>query len=71
MGEDVKSGTIVPESVLKKQKRAEEWSLANLKELEEAKKKKSKTRMLICQKARQYSKEYEDQVLVELFLFQM
>ncbi|XP_057806426.1 60S ribosomal protein L7-2-like [Salvia miltiorrhiza] len=61
MGEDVKSGVIVPESVLKKLKRAEEWSLASTKEQEEAKKKKAETRMLICQRARQYSQEYEDQ----------
>ncbi|KAH6797489.1 Ribosomal protein L30/L7 family protein [Perilla frutescens var. hirtella] len=61
MGEDAKSGVIVPESVLKKQKRAEEWSLAKTKELEEAKKKSVETRKLICQKARQYSKEYADQ----------
>ncbi|KAK6117770.1 hypothetical protein DH2020_014853 [Rehmannia glutinosa] len=61
MGEEVKGGVLVPESVLKKQKRAEEWALAKAKELEEAKKKKVETRKLICKKARQYSKEYEEQ----------
>lgn len=63
MGEVVKSGVMVPESVLKKQKRAEEWSLAKAKELEEAKNKKSVTRKLICQQAKKYAEEYENQVL--------
>lgn len=65
MGEEVKGSVVVPESVLKKQKRAEEWALAKAKELEVAKKKKDETRKLICQKARQYTKEYEEQVLLE------
>lgn len=65
MGEEVK-GEVVPESVIKKQKRNEEWALAKAKELNEAKKKKSETRKLICKKARQYAQEYEDQVLIEL-----
>ncbi|XP_073052471.1 large ribosomal subunit protein uL30y-like [Primulina eburnea] len=60
MVEEVKGG-VVPESVLKKQKRNEEWALANAKELGEAKKKRSATRKLICSKARLYAKEYEDQ----------
>ncbi|XP_073142438.1 large ribosomal subunit protein uL30y-like [Henckelia pumila] len=60
MGDEVK-GEVVPESVIKKQKRNEEWALAKAKELNEAKKKKSETRKLICKKARQYAKEYEDQ----------
>ncbi|KAL8480255.1 hypothetical protein ACS0TY_026467 [Phlomoides rotata] len=58
---EVDKGIVVPESVLKKQKRAEEWALANSKELEEAKKKKTETRKLICKKARDYAKEYEAQ----------
>ncbi|XP_073017305.1 large ribosomal subunit protein uL30y-like [Primulina eburnea] len=61
MGEEVKREVAVPESVLKKQKRNEEWALAKVKELDESKKKKSETRKLICKKARQYAKEYEDQ----------
>ncbi|KAK6139796.1 hypothetical protein DH2020_026472 [Rehmannia glutinosa] len=60
MAEVDKSNVIVPESVLKKQKRAEEWALAKSKELEDAKKKKVETRKLICKKARQYAKEYEE-----------
>lgn len=66
MGEEVKGEVLVPESVLKKQKRNEEWALAKVKELDEAKKKKSETRKLICKKAKQYAKEYEDQVLIEV-----
>ncbi|KAI3443400.1 hypothetical protein Pfo_000065 [Paulownia fortunei] len=61
MAEVDKGNVIVPESVLKKQKRAEEWGLAKSKELDEAKKKKVETRKLICKKARQYAKEYEEQ----------
>ncbi|KAJ1439834.1 Ribosomal protein L7, eukaryotic [Sesbania bispinosa] len=52
---------VVPESVLKKQKRNEEWSLAKKQELEAAKKKRSETRKLIWSRAKQYSKEYDDQ----------
>lgn len=68
---EVDKGAVVPESVLKKQKRAEEWALVKSKEVEEAKKKKSETRKLICQKARDYAKEYEQQVCLNLnrFLF--
>ncbi|XP_051121934.1 60S ribosomal protein L7-2-like isoform X6 [Andrographis paniculata] len=52
---------IESESVLKKQKRSEEWALAKAKELEEAKKKKADTRKLICQRAKHYAKEYAEQ----------
>lgn len=62
MGEEVKTGVLVPESVLKKQKRAEEWALAKATELEEAKKTKVETRKLICKRAKQYAEEYERQV---------
>ncbi|KAL2250915.1 60S ribosomal protein L7-2-like [Sesamum indicum] len=58
---EAKGNVVVPESVLKKQKRAEEWALAKSKEVEEAKKKKAETRKLICKKARVYAKEYEQQ----------
>ncbi|KAL6585062.1 60S ribosomal protein L7B [Orobanche minor] len=61
MAEVAKTGVIVPESVLKKQKRAEEWALVKSKEVEEAKKKMAERRKLICQKASDYSKEYEEQ----------
>ncbi|XP_038899684.1 60S ribosomal protein L7-4 [Benincasa hispida] len=59
MGEEAKA--IVPESVLKKAKRNEEWSLASKQELEAAKKKRSETRKLIYNRAKLYSKEYEEQ----------
>lgn len=62
MGEEVKA--IVPESVLKKAKRNEEWSLASKQELEAAKKKRAETRKLIYNRAKLYSKEYEEQVLI-------
>ncbi|CAA2966962.1 60S ribosomal L7-2-like [Olea europaea subsp. europaea] len=56
-----KGGPIVPESVLKKQKRSEEWALVKKQELESAKKKKAEQRKLIYNKAKQYSKDYEQQ----------
>ncbi|CAL5184580.1 unnamed protein product [Lathyrus oleraceus] len=57
--EEVK--TVVPESVLKKQKRNEEWALVKKQEQESAKKKRSETRKLIWSRAKQYAKEYDDQ----------
>lgn len=62
MAEVAKGGPIVPESVLKKQKRNEEWALAKKQEAEEAKKKNAANRKLIFNRAKQYSKEYEAQV---------
>ncbi|XP_028795099.1 60S ribosomal protein L7-2-like [Neltuma alba] len=59
MGEEVKA--IVPESVLKKQKREEEWALAQKQELEVAKKKRTESRKLIFNRAKLYAKEYEEQ----------
>ncbi|XP_065878857.1 large ribosomal subunit protein uL30w [Euphorbia lathyris] len=58
-GEEVKMA--VPESVLKKQKRAEEWALAKKQELEAAKKKATEGRKLIFNRAKQYAKEYDQQ----------
>jgi large subunit ribosomal protein L7e len=58
--EEVKS--VVPESVLKKQKRNEERALVKKQELESAKK-RSETRKLIWSRAKQYAKEYVEQVL--------
>lgn len=58
-GEEVKA--IVPESVLKKQKRNEEWALAKKQELESAKKKNAENRKLIYNRAKQYAKEYAEQ----------
>ncbi|CAI8601475.1 unnamed protein product [Vicia faba] len=59
MSKEVK--TNVPESFLKKQKRAEEWSLAKNQEFEAAKKKRAENRKLIYSRAKQYSQEYEEQ----------
>ncbi|XP_058727823.1 large ribosomal subunit protein uL30y-like [Vicia villosa] len=57
----VEAKTVVPESVLKKQKRNEEWALVKKQEQESAKKKRSETRKLIWSRAKQYAKEYDDQ----------
>ncbi|CAI9753818.1 unnamed protein product [Fraxinus pennsylvanica] len=57
-----KGGAIVPESVLKKQKRSEEWALVKKQDLESAKKNKADQRKLIYNKAKLYAKEYEQQV---------
>ncbi|PQQ01267.1 60S ribosomal protein L7-2 [Prunus yedoensis var. nudiflora] len=59
MGEEVK--VVVPESVLKKRKREEEWALAKKQGLEAAKKKNAENRKLIYNRAKQYSEEYEAQ----------
>lgn len=58
------SRTVVPESVLKKRKREEEWAIAKKQELEAAKKQNAEKRKLIFNRAKQYSKEYEEKVLV-------
>ena len=58
-GEEVK---IVPESVLKKRKRSEEWALAKKQQLEASKKKAKENRKLIFSRAKQYAKEYDQQV---------
>lgn len=60
MGE---GGVPVPESVLKKQKRSEEWALVKKQELEVAKKKNAANRKLIYNRAKQYAKEYAEQVI--------
>ncbi|XP_057454034.1 60S ribosomal protein L7-4 [Lotus japonicus] len=59
MGEEVKA--FVPESVLKKRKREEEWALAKKQEVEAAKKKRAESRKLIYSRAKQYAKEYDEQ----------
>lgn len=63
-----KVGPMVPESVLKKQKRSEEWALKKKEELVALKKKNSENRKLIFNKAKQYTKEYEEQVTPMRFL---
>ncbi|XP_057751699.1 60S ribosomal protein L7-4-like [Arachis stenosperma] len=52
---------VVPESVLKKQKRSEEWALAKTQQLQAAKKTSFQTRKLIFNRAKHYSKEYAQQ----------
>ncbi|XP_068334430.1 large ribosomal subunit protein uL30y [Pyrus communis] len=59
MGEEVK--VVVPESVLKKRKREEEWALAKEQGRVAANKKKAENRKLIYNRAKQYSEEYEQQ----------
>ncbi|CAN4076439.1 unnamed protein product [Withania somnifera] len=56
-----KGAVPVPESVLKKQKRSEEWALVKKQELVAAKKKSTENRKLIYNRAKEYSKEYEHQ----------
>ncbi|KAK2378554.1 ribosomal protein L30/L7 family protein [Trifolium repens] len=60
MGEEVKT-IAVPESVLKKQKRENEWALTKKQEFEAAKKKRAENRKLIYSRAKQYSQEYDQQ----------
>ncbi|CAL0304767.1 unnamed protein product [Lupinus luteus] len=60
MGEVVVK-TIVPESVLKKQKRNDEWALAKAQELVAEKKKRVESRKLIFNRAKLYAKEYDEQ----------
>lgn len=62
VGEMAESKVVVPESVLKKIKREEEWALAKKQEAEAAKKKRVETRKLIFKRAEQYSKEYAEKV---------
>nr|XP_043627914.1 60S ribosomal protein L7-4-like [Erigeron canadensis] len=61
MAEVAKSGPAVPESVLKKQKRNEEWAVAKKLQVEALKKKNAANRKLIFNRAKQYSQEYEAQ----------
>ncbi|XP_015895931.4 large ribosomal subunit protein uL30y [Ziziphus jujuba] len=61
MGEEVKGGSVIPESVLKKRKREEEWALANKQKLEADKKKNAQNRKLIYNRAKLYAKEYDEQ----------
>lgn len=66
MGDSVK--VVVPESVLKKRKREEEWALAKKQGLEAAKKKNAENRKLIYNKSKQYTKEYAEKVHLVWFI---
>ncbi|KAH6788437.1 Ribosomal protein L30/L7 family protein [Perilla frutescens var. frutescens] len=63
-----KAGQIVPESVLKKLKRAEEWALVKKQEVAALKDKKSANRKLIYNRAKEYAKEYaaQERELIQL-----
>ncbi|KAK3009195.1 hypothetical protein RJ639_014376 [Escallonia herrerae] len=62
MGEvEMEGGPVVPESVLKKQKRNEGWALAKKQVLLAAKKKNAENRKLIFNRAKLYAKEYDEQ----------
>ncbi|GAB2225501.1 hypothetical protein Droror1_Dr00006295 [Drosera rotundifolia] len=62
MAEEAAKGVvIVPESMLKKQKRAEEWEEAKKKEIDEKRVKNAKNRKLIFSRAKVYAKEYDEQ----------
>jgi large subunit ribosomal protein L7e len=60
-GEEVK--VAVPESVLKKQKRNEEWALAKKEEKLAIKKKNTENRKLIYSRAKQYAQQYDEEVV--------
>ncbi|EXB80829.1 60S ribosomal protein L7-4 [Morus notabilis] len=66
MGEEVKA--VIPESVLKKRKREDEWAVAKKQEVEALKKKNAENRKLIFNRAKQYSKEYakKEKELIQL-----
>ncbi len=52
----------VPETLLKKRKRDEEWASARKQQLEAARSKNAKNRQLIFKRAEQYIKDYRSQV---------
>ncbi|XP_021738901.1 60S ribosomal protein L7-2 [Chenopodium quinoa] len=60
MGEEA-TKVVVPESVLKKQRREEEWALAKKEDQDVQKKKRVENRKLIFKRAEQYAKEYANQ----------
>ncbi|CAI0462799.1 unnamed protein product [Linum tenue] len=61
MAEEAKVAAIVPESVLKKRKRNDEWALAKTQATAAQKKKSAENRKIIFKRAEQYAKEYKDQ----------
>ncbi|CAI0459910.1 unnamed protein product [Linum tenue] len=65
---DVKAATVVPESVLKKTKRTEEWAAAKSQALEDQKKTNAENRKIIFKRAENYAKEYleQDKELIRL-----
>ncbi|OAY44037.1 60S ribosomal protein L7-2 [Manihot esculenta] len=61
MAEGTKVADFIPESVLKKRKRSEEWALLKNNELKTKKDKNAENRKIIFKRAEQYSKEYREQ----------
>lgn len=60
MAEETKAAAFIPESVLKKQKRSEEWALAKTQELKLRKQKNAENRSVIYKRAEKYAKEYQE-----------
>ncbi|CAI0459984.1 unnamed protein product [Linum tenue] len=58
---DAKAATVVPESVLKKTKRTEEWAAAKSQAIEDQKKTNAENRKIIFKRAENYAKEYSEQ----------
>ncbi|XP_020596342.1 60S ribosomal protein L7-2 [Phalaenopsis equestris] len=58
---DAEAKDLIPESVLKKRKREEQWALEKKGKLEEKRKKNRENRKLIFKRAEQYAKEYANQ----------
>ncbi|PKU75973.1 60S ribosomal protein L7-2 [Dendrobium catenatum] len=58
---EVEAKNVIPESVLKKRKREDQWALEKKEKLEEKRKKNRENRKLIFKRAEQYAKEYENQ----------
>lgn len=61
MGEEAVK-EVIPESLLKKRKREEEWALGKKEVLEATKKKNVENRRLIHKRAKKYAEEYVEQV---------
>ncbi|XP_043719022.1 60S ribosomal protein L7-2-like [Telopea speciosissima] len=58
MGEEIEGGAIVPETILKKSKRNEEWALGKKQALDLQKKKNAENGKLIFKRAENYAAEY-------------
>ncbi|KAF2316852.1 hypothetical protein GH714_042193 [Hevea brasiliensis] len=62
MAEETKAAAFIPESVLKKRKRSEEWALLKNQELKIKKDKNAENRKKIFKRAEQYGKEYKSSI---------
>ncbi|KAG8655023.1 60S ribosomal protein L7-2 [Manihot esculenta] len=61
MAEETKTAAFIPESVLKKRKRSEDWALLKVQELKAKKEKSAENRKIIFKRAEKYGKEYREQ----------